>query len=55
MGVRNKFVTLKEMIKDNVDIILVSEFKLDQTFPGSQFCIDGYSTHYHLEKIFPLK
>ena len=38
------------MIKDNIDIILVSETKLDDTFPVGQFSIDGYSTSYRLDR-----
>ena len=32
------------MIKDNIDILLLSETKLDQTFPSNQFEIDGYKS-----------
>ena len=38
------------MIKDNVDIVLVSEFKLDETFPVGPFCLGGYSTPYYLDR-----
>ena len=34
------------MIQNNIDILLVSETKLDDTFPVGQFYIDGYSTPY---------
>ena len=30
------------MIKDNVDILLTSETKIDSSFPTAQFHIDGY-------------
>ena len=59
------------MTEDNIDILLVSETKLDGTFSVGQFCIDAYSTIHLLtastgpctmaeffcifEKIFPLK
>ena len=39
----NKFEILKSIIKDNVDILFVSETKLDNTFPLDQFAIEGYS------------
>ena len=45
---------LKETIKDNIDITLVSEFKLDETFTASHFCIDGYSTRYTSRR-YPFK
>ena len=38
-----KFEPLKAIVKDNVDILFVSETKLDDTFPSSQFIIEGYS------------
>ena len=38
------------MLKDNIDILLVSETKLDDTFPVGQFCIDGYSTPCGLDR-----
>ena len=49
-SVRNKFEPLKEMIKDNVVILLVSETKLENTFLIGQFCVDGYSTPYRLDR-----
>ena len=39
----SKFEPLKSLIKENVDILLVSETKLDSSFPSEQFVIDGYS------------
>ena len=38
------------MIKDNIDILLVSETKLDDTFSVGQFYIDVYSTPYRLHR-----
>ena len=40
-SVRNKFDTLDEIVKV-FDIFLISESKLDNTFPISQFSIRGY-------------
>ena len=37
------------MIKDNIDILLVSETKLDDIFSIGQFCIDGFSTPNRLD------
>ena len=42
-SVRNKFDLLADLIKDQIDIILISETKLDGTFPNCQFRLDGYS------------
>ena len=38
------------MIQDNIDILLVSETKLDDTFPVGQFYIDGYLTPYRFDR-----
>ena len=38
----NKFDKLSEMVKGFVDIFLISQSKLDDTFPESQFIIDSY-------------
>ena len=45
-----KFEPLKDMIKDNVDILLVSETKLDDTFPDGQFFIEGYKEPIRLDR-----
>lgn len=43
---RNKFDFIKEMIKDDTfDIFLISECKLDASFPTKQFHIDSYRRH----------
>ena len=33
------------MIKDNTDILLISETKVDYSFPTAQFHIDGYTIY----------
>ena len=38
---RNKFVFAQDLIRD-FDIFLISESKLDDTFPNNQFKIDHY-------------
>ena len=39
---RNKFESIKKIICQNFDIFLVSETKLDESFPSNQFSISGY-------------
>ena len=34
------------MIKDNGDILLISETKIDSSFPTAQFHIDGYIIYW---------
>ena len=38
------------MIQNNIDILLVSETKLNDTFPVGQFYIDGYATTYRFDR-----
>ena len=49
-SIRNKFDILKELICDKVDILMVSETKLDSSFPDAQFLINGYSKPYRLDR-----
>ena len=49
-SVKNNFEPLKEIIKDNIGILLVSETKLHNTFPVGLFCTDGCSTPYRLDR-----
>jgi len=49
-SIRNKIHLLAELIKDKVDILLISETKIDCTFPTSQFTLQGYSTPYRLDR-----
>ena len=37
-----KFNSIKELIKSKLNIFLVSETKIDSSFPNQQFSIDGY-------------
>ena len=38
-----KFESLVKQVTGNIDILMFSETKLDNTFPVSQFLIDGYT------------
>ena len=49
-SLRNKFVFLKEAINNNVDILVITERKLDESFPKGQFVLDGFSTPYRLDR-----
>ena len=44
-SLRNKFELLTHQIKDNIDILIISEIKLDESFPTSQFFKNGFSSH----------
>ena len=41
---------LSDQIKGNIDVLLVSETKLDDSFPTGNFLIDGFSTRYRLDR-----
>ena len=44
-SLRKKFTSLSTMIKDNVDILLISAAKIDSSLPTAQFNIDGYTIY----------
>ena len=44
--ISNKFDQLKLFVQGKVNILIVTETKLDPTFPTSQFMIDGFSEPY---------
>ena len=46
----SKFEPLTEMIKDSLDFLLVTESKLDDTFPMGQFQIEGFSRPIRLDR-----
>ena len=48
--IRNKFDQLKTIIKDNVDILILTETKIDASFPEAQFNIDGYCKPFRLDR-----
>ena len=43
-SIRNKFELLSEQIKGNVDVLMISETKIDDSFPVGQFLIEGFCT-----------
>ena len=45
-SIRNKFESLKLLVKGNIDIMVITESKLDSTFPSEQFAIEGYNLPY---------
>ena len=49
-SLRNKFEMLREIVQDKLDIFLVSETKVDPSFPSSQFAIKGFSVPLRLER-----
>ena len=45
-----KFEGLVTLINGNVDVLVITETKLDSTFPNSQFFIPGYKPPYRLDR-----
>ena len=41
---------LKEIIGNKIDILLISETKLDDTFPLSQFILEGFTPPYRFDR-----
>ena len=49
-SIRNKLDALTYIIGNNIDIILISETKIDDTFPTVQFFIKGFSASYRQDR-----
>ena len=49
-SLRNKFDALKDIVMGNIDILVLTETKLDETFPNNQFLIDGFSTPFRFDR-----
>ena len=41
-SLRKKFVAVDELIKNKIDVGLISETTVDESFPNQQFKINGY-------------
>ena len=48
--IENKFSLLVSLVKDKLDIFMVSETKIDDSFPENQFIIEGYSKPYRRDR-----
>ena len=48
-SIRNKFEMLQFLLADYIDILMISESKLDSTFPSLQFQIHDFRTPYRLD------
>ena len=49
-SIRNEFSFLATQIGNNLDIVLISETKLDDTFPTAQFLLDEFKKPYRLDR-----
>ena len=48
--VRNKFEALTYIIDNNIDLLLISEAKLDDSFPIAQFQMKSFSVPYRYDR-----
>ena len=48
-SIRNKFGLLVDQIKGKIDIMVISEIKLDESFPNGQFETQGYALPCRLD------
>ena len=49
-SLRNKMEFLVEFIRGKVGILMVSEIKIDESFPLDQFKIDGFNAPFRLDR-----
>ena len=48
--IMNKFDQLSDMIKGHIYVLMISESKLDNSFLGGQFLIEGYVAPFRLDR-----
>ena len=49
-SLRSKSDYFIEQITRNIDILMISETKLDSSFPTGQFLINGYSEPFRIDR-----
>ena len=49
-SIRNKFEQLKLIVNKNIDILVITETKIDNSYPSSQFEIDGFNIPFRLNR-----
>ena len=49
-SLQNKFDQLREIVLKYVDVLVITETKLDDTFLKSQFLVTGFSVLYRLDR-----
>ena len=47
---RKKFEFLAPQVKGKIDILMISETKIDESLPNGNFIIEGFSTPYRLDR-----
>ena len=49
-SIPNKLNQLKSIVQKNIDILVINETKLDESFPTAQLLIDGYSKPFRKDR-----
>ena len=49
-SIRNKFEILKSMLSEALDVLMITETKLDDSFPEQQFHIEGFNIPFRLDR-----
>ena len=49
-SIRNKSELLFSLVLNNIDVLLIFEIKIDNTFSVSQYCVPGYSVPFRLDR-----
>ena len=49
-SLRDKFESVVQQVTGNIDILMVLEMKLENSFPVSQFLIEDYSLPFRLDR-----
>ena len=49
-SIRSKLELLSEQVKGNLDIFMISETKVDDSFPIGNFIIDSFSTPHSSDR-----
>ena len=48
--IRNKFELFPEQVRGNVDVLMVSETEIDDSFPIGNFLIHRFSPQYRIDR-----
>ena len=46
----NKFEALRSLVENRIDVLVISETKIDESFPSNQFLIEGFSTPFRADR-----
>ena len=49
-SLRTKFDSLTLLVKNSLDVFMISETKLDETFPEGQFLMNGFAPPYRMDR-----